>query len=197
MRLPLSLLAVPAALFLTPAAALAAAEGEAGLFQINLGLSIWTIVIFTSVFLLLARFAWKPILSVVEDREKRIQGALDESRRRQAEAEELLRQQKEHLAEARKQAQEILADSREAADRFRKEMEERARVESETILARARAEIQREKEAALDALRRESVDLALAAASKLLRQKLDGEEDRRLVMEYVDGLTNLGPGAEA
>jgi F-type H+-transporting ATPase subunit b len=191
------LLALPAALFLTPAAAMAAAEGEPGLFNINLGLSIWTVVIFASVFLLLARFAWKPILSVVEAREERIQGALDEARKRQADAEELLRKQKEELAEARKQAQEILADTREAADRFRREMEERAREESETILARARAEIQREKESALDALRRGSVDLALAAASKLLRQKLDGEEDRRLVMEYVDGLTNLGPGAEA
>jgi len=197
MRLRLSLLALPAALFLTPAAAMAAAEGEPGLFSINLGLSIWTLVIFISVFLLLARFAWKPILSVVEAREERIQGALDEARKRQADAEELLRQQKEHLAEARIQAQEILADSRDAAERFRREMEGRAREESETILTRARAEIQREKEAALDALRRESVDLALAAASKLLRQKLDGEEDRRLVMEYVEGLSNLGPGAEA
>jgi F-type H+-transporting ATPase subunit b len=197
MRLRLSLLALPAALFLTPATAMAAAEGEPGLFSINLGLSVWTVVIFVSVFLLLARFAWKPILSAVEAREEKIQGALDEARKRQADAEDLLRQQKEGLAEARKQAQEILADTREAADRFRREMEGRAREESEIILARARAEIQREKEAALDALRRESVDLALAAASKLLGQKLDADEDRRLVMEYVDGLSNLGPGAEA
>lgn len=198
MRLRLSLLALPAALLLTPATAMAAAaDGEAGLFNINLGLSIWTLVIFISVFLLLARFAWKPILSAVEARENKIQGALDEARRRHAEAEELLREHKEQLADARRQAQEILADGRDAADRFRKEMQGKAREESETILVRARAEIQREKESAVDELRRESVDLALAAASKLLRQKLDGEEDRRLVMEYVDGLSTLGPGAEA
>jgi len=199
MRLRSSLLALPAALLLTPAAAMAAAEGEGGggLFSINLGLSIWTVVVFTSVFLVLARFAWKPILSAVEARETKIQDALDEARRRQAEAEQLLLEHKAQLADARRQAQEILAEGRDAADRFRKEMEGKAREESEFILTRARAEIQREKEAAVDVLRRESVDLALAAASKLLHQKLDSEQDRKLVMEYVDGLSALGPGAEA
>lgn len=199
MRLRSSLLALPAALLLTPAAAMAAAEGEGGggLFSINLGLSIWTVVVFTSVFLVLARFAWKPILSAVEARETKIQDALDEARRRQAEAEQLLLEHKAQLADARRQAQEILAEGRDAADRFRKEMEGKAREESEFILTRAQAEIQREKEAAVDALRRESVDLALAAASKLLHEKLDSEQDRKLVMQYVDGLSALGPGAEA
>lgn len=199
MRLRSSLLALPAMLLLTPAAAMAAAEGEGGggLFSINLGLSIWTVVVFTTVFMVLARFAWKPILSAVEARESKIQGALDEARRRQAEAEQLLLEHKAQLADARRQAQEILAEGRDAADRFRKEMEGKAREESEFILTRARAEIQREKESAVDALRRESVDLALAAASKLLHQKLDSEQDRKLVMEYVDGLSALGPGAEA
>lgn len=160
-------------------------------------MSIWTVVIFTVVLLVLWRFAWGPILSAVEAREKTIQDALDEARKRQEEAERTLAEHKAQLADARRQAGEILAEGRDAADRLRKELEGKAGEEAEAILTRARAEIEREKDAALDTLRRESVDLALAAASKLLHAKLDSEKDRKLVMEYVDGISAKGPGAEA
>ena len=201
MRLRMRVLAVPVALFLTPLVAFAQEHGEegggSGLFSINAGLSVWTVVIFLSLLLVLWRFAWGPILSAVEAREKEIQGALEEARARHEAAEKLLQEHKQQLADARRQAQEILADGREAGDRLRKELEAKAREESEAILARARSEIGREKDAAVDALRRESVDLALAAASKLLHQKLDGAQDRRLVMDFVDGLSAKSPGAEA
>ena len=201
MRLRINALALPLAVLLTPLMGFAQEHGEegggGGLFSINTGLSIWTVVIFAALLITLWRFAWGPILSAVEAREKGIQGALEEARKRQEEAAKLLEEHKKQLSEARLQAQGILADGREAADRLRKELEGKAREESEAILTRARSEIQREKEAAVDALRRESVDLALAAASKLLHQKLDGEQDRKLVMEYVNGLSAKSPGAEA
>lgn len=187
-----SALAVPVPLF-------AAEEpgGGGGLFSINLGLSIWTVVIFTVLLLILWRFAWGPILAAVQAREESIQKALDEAARRHEEAAALVEQQRRELAEARRRAQEILNEGRDAAERLRKELEARAREESEAILQRARAEIQREREAALEALRREAVDLALTAASRLVRQKLDAEEDRRLVMEFVEGLQESGRSAQA
>ena len=189
------------ALLLTPLVAFAQEHGEegggGGLFSINVGLMIWTVVIFTSLLIVLWRFAWGPILAAVEAREKGIQNALDEAKSRQEEAEKLLAEHKAQLSDARRQAQEILTEGREAAGRLGKELEGKAREESEAILTRARAEIEREKEAALDTLRRESVDLALAAASKLLHVKLDDEQDRKLVMEYVDAISAKSPGAEA
>ena len=201
MRLRINALALPLAVLLTPLVAFAQEHGEegggGGLFSINAGLSVWTVVIFAALLITLWRFAWGPILSAVEAREKGIQGALEEAKKRQEEAARLLEEHKNQLSDARRQAQEILAEGREAAGRLRKELEGKAREESEAILARARSEIEREKEAAVDALRRESVDLALAAASKLLHQKLDAEQDRRLVTEYVDGLAAKSPGAEA
>lgn len=198
MRFRMSTLA-SLAVFLTPLVAAAQDHGEegGGLFNINAGLSIWTVTIFVSLLFVLWKFAWGPILSAVEAREKGIQNALDEARNRQDEAQKLLEEHKAQLADARRQAQEILTEGREAGDRLRKEMEVKAREESEGILERARAEIQREKEAAVDDLRRESVELALAAASKLLSARLDSEQDRKLVMEYVDGLSAKTPGAEA
>jgi F-type H+-transporting ATPase subunit b len=200
MRLRTSVLAL-LAIFLTPLMAFAQEHGEeaggGGLFSLSAGLMIWTVVIFTGLLLVLWRFAWGPILAAVEAREKGIQDSLDEAKSRQEEAEKLLEEHKAQLADARRQAGEILAEGREAGDRLKKELEGKAREESEAILIRARAEIEREKDAALDTLRKESVDLALAAASKLLHTKLDGELDRKLVMEYVDGISAKGSGAEA
>ncbi len=201
MRLRLSSIIFPAVLFLTPASMLAqehgAEEGGGGLFSINLGLMVWTVVIFVCVLTVLWRFAFGPILAAVQAREEGIQQALDEAKSRQEKAEKLLEEHKVQLADGRRQAKEILAEGREAAGRLQQELEGRAREESEAILARARAEIEREKDAAVDALRREAVDIALAAASKLLHEKLDGEQDRRVVMDFVDGLSTRTPGAEA
>ena len=201
MRLRLSFLISSFAALATPVV-LAGQEhgadgGGGGLFDINVGLSIWTIVIFLAVLAVLWRFAFGPILAAVNAREESINQALEEARTRQAAAERLLQEHKEQLADARRQAQEIVAEGREAAGRLQKELEGKAREESEAILTRARAEIEREKDAAVDAVRREAVDLALAAASKLLHEKLDGEQDRKLVMDYVDGLSAKSSGAEA
>jgi F-type H+-transporting ATPase subunit b len=200
MRLRTSVLASLAVL-LTPLVGFAqehgAEGGGGGLFTINVGLMIWTVVIFTGLLIVLWRFAWGPILAAIEAREKGIQNSLDEAKSRQEEAEKLLAEHKAQLADARRQASEIMAEGRDAADRLKKELEGKAREESEAILTRARAEIEREKEAALDTLRKESVDLALAAASKLLHIKLDDDQDRRLVMEYVDAISAKSSGAEA
>jgi F-type H+-transporting ATPase subunit b len=200
MRLRISMLAWPVALLLTPLALLAQeheAEGGGGLFTINVGLMIWTVVIFLTVLAVLWRFAFGPILAAVNAREEGINNALEEARNRQAEAERLLEEHKLQLADARRQAQELLTAGREAAGRLQKEIEGKAREEGEAILNRAKAEIEREKDAAVEALRTSAVDIAMAAASKLLQQKLDGDQDRKLVMEFVEGMSSQSSGADA
>ncbi len=197
MKLKTHLLLGTAFLGLTPRVLLAAEEGQPGLFNINLGLSIWTVVVFVTLLLVLRRYAWGPLLEAVEARERSIQEALDAARARQEEAERLLAEQREQLDEARRKAQAIIQEGRDAAERVRKELEAKARQESDALLERALQEIRTEKEAAIDALRRESVDLALAAASRLLQAKLDPEADRRLVLSYMDELSGGEKGAEA
>lgn len=183
---------------------LAAQEGEhaeggaAGqLFSVDLGLSLWTVVIFLGLLWVLWRFAWGPILDAVNEREARIQGALDEADRRQEEARKLLEEHRAQLSDARRQAQEIIQEGRDAGQKVRQEIEAKARDESQAILERARREIEREKDSALDAIRAESVDLALAAASRLLSEKMDQEQDRRLVARYLEDLSDGREGAEA
>ncbi|UCC24744.1 MAG: F0F1 ATP synthase subunit B [Gemmatimonadales bacterium] len=174
-------------LALTPAA-LTAAEGGPGLFDVNLGLSLWTVVIFGALLILLRKYAWGPILGMVEERENRIQAALDESAESREEAAKLLEEHRAQLADARRQASDIIAEGKAAGEKVRKDIEEKARGEAQAIVESARREIQREKEQALDELRRESVDLALAAASRLLDERLDSDRDRQFVMDYLKAL---------
>lgn len=158
----------------------------------NTGLSVWTLIVFAGLVFLLGKFAWGPILKAVDEREKGIQSALDEAAERNAEAAKLLEEHKAQLADARRQASELIAEGRAAGENVRKEIEEKARAEGQAIIERARAEIERERDAALDTLRRESVELALAAASRLMRENLDQPKDRALVEQYLGELSGSG-----
>jgi F-type H+-transporting ATPase subunit b len=189
-------LALPVAVFAQEAGH-AEGGGGAALFDINVGLSLWTVVVFLALLAILWKFAWGPILGAVQAREDHIQQALDESERQRKEAEALLEQHRQHLAEARRHAQEIIAEGKTAGAKVRKEIEEKARDEGDALLERARADIQREKDEALAEIRKETVQLALAAASKLMGERLDSERDRQLVLGYVDELASASEEASA
>lgn len=192
-----AILALAAMAALAAPRPLAAQGGGAALFDVNLGLSLWTVVVFLLLLFILGKFAWGPILTAAEAREQRIQTALDEAARHRAEAATLLEQHRAQMADARRQAQEVITEGKSAGERVRREIEEKARGEGQALIERARKEIEREKDAALDEIRRESVELALAAAARLVHQKLDADQDRRLVVGYLDELAARGGAARS
>jgi F-type H+-transporting ATPase subunit b len=147
------------------------------------------LIVFALLVVILGKFAWAPILKNVEAREKGIQSAIDEAAQRNAEAAKLLDEHRAQLADARRQANELIAEGRAAGEGVRKTIEEKARAEAQQIVERARQEIERERDAAIAALRKESVDLALAAAAKLMHQNLDQGKDRQLVERYLSDLS--------
>jgi len=161
--------------------------GEQGFtpFSINSGLIFWTILVFGVLLVVLWRLGWPALLKSVEERERRIQQQLDEAERARAEAARLLEEHKRTIAAARNEAQEMVAKARAVAEKERETLLAKAREEYEQLLERARKEIGAEKEKAIVELRREAVDLSIAAASKLIEAKLDTEANRRLVMEYL------------
>jgi len=167
-------------------------EGGGGLYDINTGLSFWTLVVFGILVFILGKYAWGPILAAVDAREKGIQAALDEAAEQNQEAETLLEKYKENLADARRQANELLAEGKAAGDSIRMEIEEKARGEAQSIIERARAEIERERDAAIAEIKRESVDLALSAATRLIKENLDQEKDRALVERYLAEMGGAG-----
>src|SRR5256885_2114071 len=105
--------------------------------------------------------------------------------RPRAEAARLLEEHPRPIATAKAEAQEIVARAKAVADKERETLLARARQEYEQLLERARHEIDAEKEKAIVELRREAVDLSIAAASKLLQAQLDSETNRNLVMGYL------------
>ena len=175
---------------------LLAQEGP-GLFDINTGLSLWALIVFLILFGLLAKFAWGPILKALETREQNIQGSIDDSARLRKEASDALDQHRLQLREARHEARHIIAEAKEAAARLGSEMEAKAREESAAIVQRARREIEVERDAVLEAIRKETVGLALAAASRLVGQRLDAPEDRELVNDYLSSLSDSAKGRDA
>ena len=163
------------------------------MFDLNPGLSVWTTLVFLILLAILWKFAWGPILQMVQAREDGIQGTLDQAAKERDEAAKLLAEHRQQMADARRQVQQMIADGKEAGERVRREIEEKARAEGDAMIERARESIEREKDAALDDLRKESVDLALAAAAKLVQESLDEKKDRELVMGVIDA---LGSGGE-
>ncbi|HZH41279.1 MAG TPA: F0F1 ATP synthase subunit B, partial [Gemmatimonadales bacterium] len=131
---------------------------------------------------------WPEILKMVEEREHRIQKQLDEAEKARAEAQKLLEEHKKLVADGKAQAQEILSTAKSAAGKEREALLAKTREEQELMLDRARQDITAEKEKAIQALRREAVELSIAAASKLIEKNLSTDSNRKLVSDYLAGI---------
>ena len=161
------------------------ADAEPALFQINLFWVIVSALNFLLFFAILWTFALKPVSKMLADRKARIeQGLKDAEQARQdrasAEAERVAA-----LTEARREANEILARAQKVAQETRDSDIAATKAELERMRERAAAEIEAEKQRAIGELRGEVADLALAAASRVVGESLDGERQRRLVQEFL------------
>ena len=159
-----------------------------GLVSVNPGLIIWTIVTFLLLAFVLGKFGWGPLLAALEGREQRIRDAIAEAEKARAEAQELLRQHQEMIAKAESEAREIVQAARETSEQLQREAEVAARAESQRLLDQARREIQGAKEAALREIRDVVADLAVAAAGKIIRERLDPEHHRQMIDELISSL---------
>jgi len=163
-------------------------EHTPGPLTVEGGLMLWTVVIFLLLLLILKRFAWPAVLGAVEAREQALEQQLAEAERSRAEAAKLLEEHKRLLGDAKTQAHAIVLEARQLAEKERAVAMEKVKQEQEELLARARREIAAERDRAVAELRREAVDLSLAAASKLIEKRLDSQTDRKLVLEYLASL---------
>jgi F-type H+-transporting ATPase subunit b len=163
-------------------------QGPASPFEVNFGLFFWTWLVFFGLLYVLKRFAWPPLLKATVDREKRIQKLLDEAELRNKQAQSLLEEQQRLLAESRTKAHAMIVDAKQIAEKERAIAMEKTLQEQQQLLERARRDIAGERERAIAELRQEAVDLSLAAASKLIGQRLTSDTDRKLVEEYLAGL---------
>jgi ATP synthase, F0 subunit b len=158
------------------------------MIEINPGLIIWTIVTFICLSIVLAKFAWKPMLKVLSDREEKIHGALEEADRARTEATEILKQNEKNLARAEEEYKKMIREGKALAEKLKEDIVAKARQQAQQELKLATEEIQRNVDAAKLQLRAEVADLAIKATEKILEETLDEKKQKRLMDSVMNQL---------
>ena len=172
------------------AAETGAKEEEGGSFLVSpdVGLMIWTLLVFGITLFLLAKFVFPRIGEALDKRQKAIEDSIDTAERIRTEAEQILSEYRERLAEARGQADDIVARARKTGEAAENEIIADARTKREEMMAQTRRDIEAETRRAIQEIRAEVADLTVAATEKVTRKTLDEADQRRLVEEALGEL---------
>ena len=158
------------------------------LFDTNPGLMIWTIISFLVLLIVLAKFAWNPILKMLGDREGQIRTALEEAERARTEAAEMMKQNEKNLARAEEEYQKMIREGKAFAEKIKDEIVIKAKQQAQQELKQAAEEIQRNVETAKVQLRSEVADLAIKAAEIILEETLDENRQKKLTDSVISKL---------
>jgi F-type H+-transporting ATPase subunit b len=177
-----------------------AAEDSGGSFLVspNLGLMIWTLLVFGITMYVLSKVAFPKIQEALDKRANAIRESIDQAEKTREEADQILTEYRARLKEAREQADEIVARARRAADATKNEATEEGREKREELLAAARRDIDAETRRSLERIRKEVADLTVLTTEKVTRKTLSGDDQKRLIDEAlseVDFSTLGGNGA--
>ena len=154
----------------------------------NFALSFWTAVTFALLIVVMGKFAWVPILAMLETREKTIAEAIESAKRERAEAEKAATEMRLTLDKVRAEAAELTRKNQQEIAAAKAALMAEAKKESEELLVQARKSIQEERRQAVAELRNLAVDLAIEAAGRLLQTQMDASKQRQLVEEYLANL---------
>jgi len=167
-----------------------AAEDSGGSFLVSpdVGLMIWTLVVFGLSMYLLAKVAFPRIAEALDRRQKAIEDSIDAAEHTRAEAEQILAEYRERLAEARGQADEIVARARKTGEAAENEILSDARSKREEMMEQTRKDIEAETRRAIQAIRAEVADLTVLATEKVARKSLTDDDQKRLVEEALSEL---------
>jgi F-type H+-transporting ATPase subunit b len=160
----------------------------AGLTDINFALSFWTFVTFALLIVVLGKFAWGPILQMIETREKTIAEAIEAAKRERAAAEAASAEMQAALERAREESAELVRKNQQEVAAAKAELIAAAKKQSDELLAAARKTISEEKRQALAELRAQAVDIAIEAAGRLVQMNMDDGKQKQLVEEYLSQL---------
>jgi len=160
----------------------------AGITDINVALSVWTAVTFAILIVVLGKFAWGPILQMMETREKTIADAIESAKKERAAAEAASAEMRAALEKARDESAELIRKNQQEVAAAKTELMAAAKKESDDLLAAARKTIQEEKRQAIAELRAQTVDMAIEAANRLVQMNMDEKKQKQLVEEYISQL---------
>jgi F-type H+-transporting ATPase subunit b len=152
----------------------------------SFGLFFWQILIFLLLLWLLRKFAWKPILKAVNDREEGIKDALDSAEKAKLEMQNLQADNEKLLQEARTEREAMLKEAREIKAKMIADAKDEAKTEADKMIANAQEAIESEKKSAIAELKEEVASLSLQIAEKVVKNELsDKEKQLKLVDEML------------
>src|SRR6476659_4202772 len=166
----------------------AADSGGSFLVSPNVGLMIWTLLVFGISLYVLAKLAFPRISEALDKRQRAIEESIDASERTRREADKLLQEYRERLAEARNQAEDIVTRARKTGESTEAEIVADARTKREEMMEQTRREIEAETRRAIQQIRSEVADLTVLATEKVTRKTLNEDDQRRLVEEALSEL---------
>ena len=174
------------AVLLTALPAYAAEEGPAlSPFSGNVGNAIWTLIIFVIVVIVLGKFAWGPVLGLLQQREEFIHRSLVDAKKDRDEAEARLKDYTAKIQSANAEAARLVEDARRDSAQLREELRQRAKSEADAILKNAERQIELQTAKAVQQIRAEAVDLSVAIASKVLQRNVTKEDNDKLIAEAL------------
>ena len=165
-----------------------AASSGSFLVSPNVGLMVWTLLLFGISVFVLKKYAFPRITEALDKRQHAIEDSIDAADRTRAEADTLLAEYRERLKEARGQADEIVDRARKAADMHEHDAQQDAKARREQMMEQTRRDIETETRRAIQDIRREVADLTVMATEKVTRKTLTEDDQRRLVEDALSEL---------
>jgi len=165
-----------------------AALAAGGFTDLEFGLTLWTVVLFAIFAFVLTKLGWKPLLAMIEEREKSIHDTVGAAQKANEEAQRLLAQHQELIREAGRQREEIMKRALADAEAVKTDLVAQARAEADRMVQKAKEQIEREKKLAIQELRSSVADLAVEAAAKIVQSSMTPEAQKKLVHEFIDSL---------
>ena len=161
-------------------------EESISIFKLDPGVGLWAIVVFAGLLIILKKFAWGPIISSIDEREKNIRDSLDKAKQAQNESKEIASEQKKILSDAKLEAASIIQKAKSTAEELSNKIKQDGLEEKSRIVDSGLKEIEAAKQSAIADLKKKTADMALEIAGKLIGQSMDDNKHR----EYVDNLIN-------
>jgi F-type H+-transporting ATPase subunit b len=162
-----------------------ASEGGGSLIDVNPGVAFWTSITFLVLLVVLKKFAWKPILTALEQRENAIRESLEKAEKAKEDAQKVLDQNSVNLAKAEEESKQIINQSRAYAEKLKDQIVQESKIQAKKMIEEAAAEIDRKKDAAFGELKNQVVEIAINAAEKILRENLNKETQTKIVNKYI------------
>lgn len=159
--------------------------------EFSVGLFFWQLVLFVGLVLLLKKFAWKPILDSVNNREEGIKKALDSAEKAKKEMENLQADNEKLLQEARMEREAMLKEARDLKSKMIEDAKGEAENQANKIIQQAQATIESEKKAAISELKSQVASLSIEIAEKVVREELSNKDKQSKLIDTMLGDTKL------